>query len=606
MHVKKATLINSGPTEKLELTFQFNDDSSPKSTILLGKNGSGKTNFLSSLADAIVELQASKFNDVMPSNNAGERNFYRILGSSTTHIGKTGEATAVKFEHNHADFVYLSRSGPIQDGAAELLTDYSPLNAWQDNLNSKQIHQGADTLESCFKTGSYTFFPSNRYEEPWWLAGREQKFENIRFSQSFSKNLRKPFIVNRSFEDLKPWLADVILDQAIDGLWLLGQLQGEANLPNIAFEQKLLKVLNDSVGSHPTLLFINHIFSTILKTRVSIIRSGRGNHERKIQIYLLDENKILPSLDSLSTGQQNLLAIFLTILRYGDTGSKSTKLEEISGISIIDEIDAHLHADLQYEILPNLISLFPNVQFIISSHAPLFILGMSRKFADKCVLIDIPSGLTIDAERFNEFERSVQIIRDTQLFDNYIKEAVSKSIRPLILCEGETDPKYFETACELLGYTQLKNLAEFSSIGSKSDLGSLNSGTGALDNARKMFFGNPSLLTRKVACIYDCDAKPKTFKTDETSNLLTLTLPINEENSVTDSGIENMLPSTSIEPAFISEKITENKNKKIIETYILKNQLCNYLCHQKRNANDFNLFAPTLQKLCDFFAIPYN
>jgi hypothetical protein len=40
---------------------------------------------------------------------------------------------------------------------------------------------------------------------------------------------------------------------------------------------------------------------------------------------------------------------------------------------LIDEIENHLHATMQRAILPDLISAFPNVQFIVSTHSPLII-----------------------------------------------------------------------------------------------------------------------------------------------------------------------------------------------------------------------------------------
>lgn len=40
---------------------------------------------------------------------------------------------------------------------------------------------------------------------------------------------------------------------------------------------------------------------------------------------------------------------------------------------LIDEIENHLHASMQRAILPDLISAFPNVQFIVTTHSPLII-----------------------------------------------------------------------------------------------------------------------------------------------------------------------------------------------------------------------------------------
>lgn len=40
------------------------------------------------------------------------------------------------------------------------------------------------------------------------------------------------------------------------------------------------------------------------------------------------------------------------------------------GIVLIDEIDLHLHPNWQEYIFPVLQGVFPNIQFIVSTHAP--------------------------------------------------------------------------------------------------------------------------------------------------------------------------------------------------------------------------------------------
>ncbi|MCH4896870.1 hypothetical protein E0494_09175 [Marinilabiliaceae bacterium JC040] len=46
---------------------------------------------------------------------------------------------------------------------------------------------------------------------------------------------------------------------------------------------------------------------------------------------------------------------------------------ETSGVVLIDEIDLHLHPSWQKKILADLKQVFPNIQFIVSTHAPLVI-----------------------------------------------------------------------------------------------------------------------------------------------------------------------------------------------------------------------------------------
>lgn len=44
--------------------------------------------------------------------------------------------------------------------------------------------------------------------------------------------------------------------------------------------------------------------------------------------------------------------------------------DQLTGVALIDEIDAHLHLSLQRKILPFLTKSFPKVQFIITTHSP--------------------------------------------------------------------------------------------------------------------------------------------------------------------------------------------------------------------------------------------
>ena len=72
--------------------------------------------------------------------------------------------------------------------------------------------------------------------------------------------------------------------------------------------------------------------------------------------------------------------MFATIIRYADMNdlNKSIELDKIKGIVVIDEAELHLHTNLQREVLPKLLKRFPKVQFVISSHSPLFLLGMDE------------------------------------------------------------------------------------------------------------------------------------------------------------------------------------------------------------------------------------
>ena len=82
-----------------------------------------------------------------------------------------------------------------------------------------------------------------------------------------------------------------------------------------------------------------------------------------------------------------MLAIFGTILRYADAAGLGS--DQVQGIVVIDELDAHMHIDLQTKAVPKLVAMFPRIQFIISSHSPFLALGMEKQFSDENLRITV-------------------------------------------------------------------------------------------------------------------------------------------------------------------------------------------------------------------------
>lgn len=78
----------------------------------------------------------------------------------------------------------------------------------------------------------------------------------------------------------------------------------------------------------------------------------------------------------LSSGFSSLLAVYaelLTRIQLGVTG-----VEDVYGVVIIDEVDAHLHVSLQKKILSFLTKSFPNIQFIVSTHSPFVVSSVAN------------------------------------------------------------------------------------------------------------------------------------------------------------------------------------------------------------------------------------
>ncbi len=77
----------------------------------------------------------------------------------------------------------------------------------------------------------------------------------------------------------------------------------------------------------------------------------------------------------------------------------------IEGIALIDELETHLHIELQRKILPFLTKFFPRIQFIVSTHSPYVLTSISDAVIydlEKQVRFEDMSNLSIDdvAEAF--------------------------------------------------------------------------------------------------------------------------------------------------------------------------------------------------------------
>ena len=595
MYLKHLMIYNSGPTQELDLQPQFTDDGLPKPLILVGLNGAGKTNVLSTIADAILELQVTAgFGDILPNNKAGQRLFFRLIGGSTTSLNCPFEVSVATFKHADSLFSYRARSGAVPEAVVNKLKTIAAFDVWNAKQD-KDVIGDADQLKNIFVSNSYSFFPVSRSEDAWWQSLRIEHSEEVRFAHRVNNELKKPVVLQTSFALLKPWIADVILDQTVD----VSQFVNMLSQPTPTLEADLKAKANQG-----TLAAVNTVFSTILRQPVFVTRGGRGADAAKLFLRDVTGSTVLKSLDSLSTGQAALAAIFLNIIRYSDMGHPGIRLEEISGISVIDEIDAHLHSELQNEVLPALMKLFPRVQFVATSHAPLFALGMERAYCpDGYNLVELPSGLTLSPERFGEFQRSFDYFTETKAFELRMRKAAVAGKRPSVICEGETDPKYLKRAAELLGFDDFAANVDFDWIGTKEGGAAKNGGAGALDNAVRLFKCNPNLVSVPLALVYDCDQPGDDYTQ---TKFLVMRLPRNVANTVRKGGIENLLPEKVFEEEYFeTKKIEKDGDDKVITTVraLRKVALCEHLC-ALGDAKDFAKFDPIIDRLALFFGMP--
>ena len=87
--------------------------------------------------------------------------------------------------------------------------------------------------------------------------------------------------------------------------------------------------------------------------------------------FTIHENGREPfDFNTASDGFSAVLDIIIDLMLRMQEQNKRTVVFDKPGIVLVDEIENHLHLELQKRILTYLTSLFPNIQFIVTTHSP--------------------------------------------------------------------------------------------------------------------------------------------------------------------------------------------------------------------------------------------
>ncbi len=95
--------------------------------------------------------------------------------------------------------------------------------------------------------------------------------------------------------------------------------------------------------------------------------------------------------NTLSSGYAAILDIVVGLIMRMEKQTNKTFDFHLPGIVLIDEIETHLHIEMQKNILELLTTVFPNIQFIVSTHSP-FILNS----LENTVIYDLENHVLVE------------------------------------------------------------------------------------------------------------------------------------------------------------------------------------------------------------------
>lgn len=137
---------------------------------------------------------------------------------------------------------------------------------------------------------------------------------------------------------------------------------------------------------------------------------------RKLNFKIHQDGREDFGLNELSDGFSAVLDIVMNlILRMEKTREGLAYNKE--GIVLIDEVETHLHIELQKKIMPFLTSFFPNIQFIVTTHSPFVINSIND-----AVIYDLEKQIQVEDLSGYSYEGVVEGYFNIDQYSNEAKE----------------------------------------------------------------------------------------------------------------------------------------------------------------------------------------
>lgn len=542
MYLKEIELKNVGPIDWLKRSLPFHENGNPKPVILIGQNGSGKSIFLSYIVNALLSAKGLVYEDA----EVEKDKVFKYRSPTYIRSGKSYSYAKIMFEsglywlewqldRKRSDFESFYKEKPSKEG-------WSAIQAEESSHFTSNFPNSKQQLRHLLETNCVLYFPPNRFEEPGWL-----NYDNLinkadyRFLKKVTSVSNRLIVNYAPLKDNQNWLMDVLFDKftlEMKTVKLPLKIDGDQSKNDPA-----LNILVGDPGEGDLIHNeVNKFLGSLFQTS-NALRFGVGKRRARMISIMKDEEQWIPNIFNLSTGETILLNIFLTILKdYDLSAAPFQSLSEIRGIVIIDEVDIHLHSELQYSVLPRLMKLFPKVQFILTSHSPLFLLGLRREFGSGNIeIVNLPEGMQIDVENFEEFEKAYGYYKESMKFKEEIAAEIKKSHKDILFVEGDYDIRYLKKAACLLGKEELLDNYLIVDAG----------GYGGIKKVYQHFDSKLAEITPpKILLLCDCETRKPS---EDKGRLYRRTIPENSINPIS-SGIENLFPKSTLEKAIAANK----------------------------------------------------
>lgn len=336
------------------------DKDKPKHLLLTGKNGVGKTTTLNAIKWWLRSIQSNSLNDVRRRKNQIE-----ILSDQLKGVFNEEKKIIIQ---NELEKLYSSMNNEID-----------------------LIFSGEEkNLGSIYSYGKFilAYYGANRQTTVEIPKGAEKV--NLKETYSLDENPSSIFV---------KYLVDLKTQQSF------------------ARNENELEVV-DNIEAWFTRL--ENALKTILDDESINLKFDYKNYDFKI----LQAGREPYALSELSDGYSSIINIISDLILRMDKNRASEERNYVfntEGIVLIDELETHLHIELQKKILPFLTEFFPNIQFIVTTHSP-FVLNS----IDNAVIYDLEKKIRLEDLSKYSYDGIVEGYFEVDSYSEELKEKIEE------------------------------------------------------------------------------------------------------------------------------------------------------------------------------------
>ena len=406
MHIKKISIKNIKSITNLEMS--FNDNEMSGWHVILGENSSGKSSIVKAITMCLIGPQLSNKLPTMDwkswlynydSNLVNFSSIDLVVGNNDAiHDDeiKTINSSIVIEEHKN-DAVVINRhlardqlESEVKNNLRKILDKsfnnikikYETSNK---ELTSKAFEKEFNSIESTLRNQVIEDVTLNvKYQND----HKERLLSNLYSNEDNNGWFSMSFGPYRRFNGGDPEWSSVGIGNQKLAAHITAFGEDFAISEPINWLIKLdhqIKESNEEAKKIKDLIF-NFINKTnLLPLNIKIEKISSDG------VFFIDNNSNTVHINNLSDGIRSVLSLTLEMVRqlirsYGikivieNCKNVDNKFSfDLDGVIIIDEIDLHLHPSWQTEIGKWFINVFPNIQFIVTTHSPLICRACTQK-----------------------------------------------------------------------------------------------------------------------------------------------------------------------------------------------------------------------------------